>query len=153
MFGFGQQQAAGYWGAQGAQEALEAAFQQILGRPIDVPGLESWGRYLVLQGGTMREVIRGLGHSDEYRQRFVDPLVPTNNWGAIIRPMYLKFLGRPPENEAAVVAHSHALVRNGQYQPEGYKQLVNAFVDSDEYLQRWGEQGIPGFGQHPNPQR
>ncbi len=75
------------------------------------------------------------------------------DWGAIIRPMYQRFLGRPPENEDVVRAHSHALVSNGQYQPNGYKQIVNAMIDSDEYLQRWGEQGIPSYGQHPFPQK
>ncbi len=75
------------------------------------------------------------------------------DWGAIIRPMYQRFLGRPLENEDVVRVHSYALVSNGQYQPNGYKQIVNAMIDSDEYLQRWGEQGIPSYGQHPFPQK
>ncbi len=50
----------GYWGPQGAQEALEAVYRQILGRGVDVPGLEANGRFLVLENGTMREVVRSL---------------------------------------------------------------------------------------------
>ena len=142
-----------YWGAQAAQEALEVAYRQILGRGIDVPGLEQWGRFLVLQNGTMREVVRQLGYSDEFNNNFVVPYVPSQDWGAIIRPMYPRFLGRPPENEDVIRAHSHHLVQNGRYVPDGYRRIVDALVDSEEYLQRWGEQGVPGFGQHPYPSK
>lgn len=137
----------GYWGPQGAQEALEMVFPQILGRPIDIPGLESFGRHLVLEGWTMRDVVLALAKSDEYYQRYVAPYIPMQDWGAIIRPMYMRFLGRPPENESVVAGHARAMT-----DPQnGWKKIVDSLIGSQEYLSRWGEQGIPGYGQHPFP--
>lgn len=66
----------GYWSAQGAQAALGIVYRQILGRGVDMPGLEVNGRCLVLENGRVREVVRSLGHSEEYRNSFVAPYVP-----------------------------------------------------------------------------
>lgn len=142
-----------YWGPQAAQEALEAAYQRILGRPIDLQGLENFGRQLVTGNGTMRQVVRGLGKSNEFHDRILAPWAQQQNWGAIIAEMYQRFLGRPPESDQAVINKARVLLRDGRYDPTAYEQVVDDFLDSDEYMQRWGEQGIPGYGQHPSPQR
>lgn len=150
MFGMG---GGSYWGPQGAQEALDATYRQVLERGIDRDGLEGHGRYLVQDNGTLREVVRRLALSEEFGNRFVEPHVPAQDWFSIIAPLYPKFLGRPPESRERLMEHAQTLFRGNQYDPEGYRQLVLNFINSPEYTQRWDEQGIPGVGQHPNPSK
>ena len=141
-----------YWGANAAQEALNAVYQRILGRSIDATGLETWGRRLVMENVPLRDVVRGLGFSQEYNERYVMPYIQSQNIAGVVAEAYQRFLGRPPESQAVVMTHAQKIIPNGQYDPEGYKRLVGALVDSQEYMRNWGEQGIPGVGQHPNPQ-
>lgn len=139
------------WDTACAHNALQQVYRQVLEREIDPTGLSYFTDRLVNKNDEMQAIVRDIGHSSEYNQRFVLPYVPQQDWGSIIRRMYKHFLNRDETDTAILVSHSNNLVEHGAYVPDGYKRLVDVFVGSPEYWSRWGNQGVPGIG--PVPQK
>lgn len=131
------------WNPREANQALILTYHQVLEREIDSTGRATFMHKLVDDNYSMRWVVRAIGHSVEYGQRFVDPFMATPDPGMAVRLMYRHFLNRSPENEVVVGQHLVFLQANG------YPKLVDNFVDSNEYFQLWGENGVPGIGVVP----
>lgn len=116
----------------GAIALVKQIYRQVLEREADSSGLTYWSQQL--RGGlTVREVVRLIGQSDEYRTRFVIPVVPAQ----AAKLMYKHFLARAPENQPVVDGWATVIVQ------QGFKAAVDGFVDSDEYSRRFGDDTVP----------
>ena len=120
------------WTPGAAAAALRIVYRRILDREIDDDGLVVYGGQLI-SGRNLRAIIRDIGHSTEYRDRFVTPFTLRQ----VARLMYVKFLAREPESETALNGHAADIAANG------YKAGVDSFIDSQEYRERFGDNGVP----------
>lgn len=82
---------------------------------------------------TVVELIRQIAKSDLYRTRFFENSSSTR----FIELNFKHFLGRAPENSAEIV-HYSAILEN-----DGYEAVIDAYLDSDEYRQAFGEETVP----------
>jgi phycobilisome core-membrane linker protein len=119
---------------QTAENKLHNAYQQILGHDIDEANLRAHTDRLVQNQETVRDVVRNLAHSPEFKQRFLDthPSPPDQ-----ITLAYKQFLGRDPDSQGL----------------ETYKQemaagkpiddVINDLIGSQEYTNKFGDEGVP----------
>ena len=82
---------------------------------------------------TVVELIRQIAKSDLYRTRFFENGSSTR----FIEHNFKNFLGRSPANAAEIV-HYSAILEN-----DGYEAVIDAYLDSDEYRQAFGEETVP----------
>ncbi len=132
-------------GRTAAEQAIRLVYVRLLEREGDPAGVAHHVNLLVNRNRSMREVVRGVGGSPEYFARFVTPHMPAQLWGTPITRYYRNFLDREPEGTGARVAHSKQYVRHHPSIFKAHRLLVDTFT-SNEYLQKWGEQGVPGVG-------
>ncbi len=114
---------------------VTAAYLQILERSPDEKGLLDKGKRLEDGRVTLKGIIRELGKSDEYFRKFVLSKSPVE----IIRKMYLHFLGREPES-TQFIQEKVAILNKNQ---DGWKEVVNILLESDEYYRGFGEHKVP----------
>jgi phycobilisome core-membrane linker protein len=86
-----------------------------------------------MSGKSVKDMVRSFAHSEEYRQRFIVPYSPVE----AAKLAYRHFLAREAESEAVATCHANALVNHG------YAAMVEAFVDSVEYKNRFGDHLVP----------
>jgi phycobilisome core-membrane linker protein len=120
--------------AQTAENDLRNAFHQILGRDIDDSGLAHYRERLTQGQQTVREVVRELGHSPEYKQRFIDthPSPPDQ-----ITLAFKQFLGRDPDSQG---------LETYKEQMAGGRQIdsiIDDIINSSEYTNKFGDNGVP----------
>lgn len=120
--------------AQTADNDLRTAYQQVLGREIDEEGLTHYRDRLTQGQQTVREVVRELAHSPEYKQRFVEthPAPPDQ-----ITQAYKQFLGRDPDSEG---------LETYKQQMAGGKPIdtvIDDLIGSQEYTNKFGDNGVP----------
>ena len=115
-----------------ADSTVDAIYRQVLERPASGEGN---GRAGQLRNGqtTVREIVREVAKSQEHAQRFL----PANNRRQAVTNLYRHLLGRPPD---AAGFNSHVEGR------EALVSLVDTFIDSPEYLQKFGDDTVPGSG-------
>lgn len=82
---------------------------------------------------SVREFIRGLGKSETFYRLIVEP----NSNYRIVEICLKRFLGRVPYNEGEKITWSIAIANNG------IGGFIDALVDSEEYLQNFGENTLP----------
>lgn len=114
-------------------ELIEAAYRQIFFHAFKAdrePFLESQ-----LRNGqiTVRDFIRGLLLSETYRESFYEK----NSNYRFVEHCIQKVLGREPYNEREKIAWSILVAT------KGIKGLVDALLDSDEYLENFGYDVVP----------
>ncbi len=119
---------------QTAENNLHNAYQQILGHDIDQASLQDHTNRLVQNQETMRDVVRDLAHSPEFKQRVIDthPSPPDQ-----ITLVYKQFLGRDPD--------SQGLETYKQEIASGKKidDVINDLIGSQEYTDKFGNDGVP----------
>lgn len=84
---------------------------------------------------TVREFIRHLAKSELYRTLFFDNYTT-------LRAIELNFkhlLGRAPHSYEELVQHSQILYE------EGYEAEIDSYLDSDEYVEKFGENIVPYY--------
>jgi Ca2+-binding EF-hand superfamily protein len=113
-----------------ADSTVDAIYRQILERPS---GGEGNSRAEQLRNGqtTVRAIVREVAKSPEHAQRFL----PANNRTQAVTSLYRHVLGRAPDPEGL---NSHVQGR------DALVALVDTFVDSGEYHQKYGEDTVPG---------
>ncbi len=84
---------------------------------------------------SVREFVRGLAKSELYRTRFFEACPRYRS----IELNFKHLLGRAPENYQETTLHSHLL------DTAGYDADIDAYVDSDEYQQVFGEDMVPYY--------
>ena len=126
-------------GLSGAEKAeiIRAAYRQIFERDIakgysQTPASSAASQ--VIQGQiSMREFIRALGRSKEYRQQFHDRFVNSR----VVELAYRHFLGRGVSS-LEEFRKSFSILSN-----QGLNGLVDVLVNSSEYAQTFGEETVP----------
>lgn len=100
------------------QKYIAAVYLDLLGRPVDAPGLNFWSG--LLDHGTARSAVAtSLTHSDEY-------------FATIIRPAYQQFLSR--DADAGGLSYWTALMHGGLTD----EQLEAGFIGSPEFYNHSG---------------
>jgi tetratricopeptide (TPR) repeat protein len=124
---------------------VDAIYTIVLERHIDSIGVESYGNALtrsrtltvrnrqkVSTGRmTVREVVRRIGLSSEYRDRFIT----SRSMHEGLELCYKHFLGREMKAEDLRYASEIA-------QSQGFDTLIDLLIDSDEYAQTFGEKNL-----------
>jgi len=116
-----------------AADTVNAAYRQVLKREADWPGCEPHLR--ALEGGarTVRGVVRELLQSEEWKMRFInDHPLPE-----IVIALYSCALARAPDRTGWNDLMAWAARDN-------WAPVIDQFVSSVEYTDRFGEDTVPG---------
>jgi Phycobilisome Linker polypeptide/Domain of unknown function (DUF4214) len=81
---------------------------------------------------SVRDVVRALGLSQEYAQRFI---IPNTNANAV-RFCYKHFLAREAEEKGLNYWAQQSMIG-------GWPVVIKGLVDSDEYTERFGNDAVP----------
>ena len=113
-----------------ARRVVDEIYRHVLERAPD-NGSTVWVERL-MSGTTVREIVRGIAKSPEHLQRF-----GTENRDSVIRTMYRHLLNREPDPQGHRDAVNTAARR-------GLTVVIDQFVDSPEYQQKFGDWQVPG---------
>jgi Ca2+-binding EF-hand superfamily protein len=113
-----------------ADSTVDAIYRQVLERPA---GGEGNARAQQLRNGqtSVREIVRDIAKSPEHLNRFT----PANDRTKAITNLYRHLLGRAPDAEGL---YGYVKARDSM------ASLVDTFVNSQEYQQKFGDDTVPG---------
>ncbi|HEY9647147.1 MAG TPA: phycobilisome linker polypeptide [Chroococcidiopsis sp.] len=125
-------------------QVIAAIYRQVLGNDYILQaerliGLES---LLLNRGITVQEFVRQLAKSDLYKSKFFSNTFHTR----FTELNYKHLLGRAPYDESEVTYHLDL------YQTQGYDADIDAYIDSAEYQNSFGDHIVPyyrGFATQP----
>ena len=125
------------WDKEDAKIAIAAVYRQILGNDhlMNSERLNSAESLLANGSITVREFVRAVAKSELYKAKFF-----YNNYHP--RTIELNFkhiLGRAPYDEAEIVEHLDL------YQNQGFEADIDSYIDSEEYVQSFGENIVPYY--------
>ena len=119
---------------QTAEHDLHELYQHVLGHDIDDASLKEHSNRLTQNQETVRDVVRNLAHSPEYKERVIDthPSPPDQ-----ITLAYKHFLGRDPDSEG--------LETYKKEMASGKKidDVINDLIGSKEYTDKFGDNSVP----------
>jgi len=126
------------WSVSSAQDkegVIRAVYKQVLGYQYVMDSERLKGAESLFRNGNLsvREFVRAVAKSGLYRERFFENCNPYH----FIELNYKHLLGRAPQNKAEMLEHFMTL------QEQGVDAEVDSYIDSNEYQERFGEQGIP----------
>ena len=111
---------------------LNQLYQQVLERQVDPVGLIGWGCMLSRGEQSMRDIVRNIGYSQEYHDRFIAPLTTAD----AVRACYRHFLAR--DAEPAGLQYWEAIATQ-----QGFLPVIDGIVGSDEYTNKFGNDQVP----------
>jgi hypothetical protein len=116
-----------------AREVTHSVFAAVLDRPADPEALKFYSTLLFKSELTVREMVRQLGHSDEFMKRNLldKPLIEA------VHGLYQRFLARPAENNDVAAGMAARMLA------QGWRSQIDWFVNSGEYLMKFGDDGPP----------
>ena len=119
------------------QIAIDAVYRQVLGNDhlMKVERLTSAESLLGDGSISVREFVRAVAKSELYKSKFF-----YNNYHP--RTIELNFkhlLGRAPYDESEIIEHLDI------YQNEGFEADIDSYIDSDEYVQNFGDNIVPYY--------
>jgi phycoerythrin-associated linker protein len=119
------------------QIAIRAVYQQILGNAHVMESERLVVAESQLKQGniSVREFVRQVAQSDLYRHLFFETCSRTRS----IELNFKHLLGRAPESHVEIAEHGRVLDEGG------FKAEISAYVDSDEYLETFGEEIVPYY--------
>jgi phycoerythrin-associated linker protein len=114
---------------------IRAAYKQVLGNPhvMESERLTVAESQLADGNITVRELVRTLGKSAFYRNRYFEKCAPYR----FVELNFMHFLGRPPQSQAEVSEHIRRCIE------EGYDAEIDSYIDSEEYVTNFGENTVP----------
>jgi hypothetical protein len=113
------------------QQVLERSALNAIGNSTD-SGLMYYSDKLRRGEMSIRDVVRALGLSQEYAQRFI---IPYTNADAV-RFCYKHFLAREPEEKGLSYWTQQSMIGE-------WPVVIEGLVDSDEYTERFSNDAIP----------
>jgi phycocyanin-associated rod linker protein len=125
------------WTEDELQTVFLAVYRQLLGNDYlmqseRLTSLES----LLRQGNiTVREFVRAVAKSELYRGKFFH----SNPQNRLIELNYKHLLGRAPYDESEIAFHTDLYIN------EGYDAEIDSYIDSQEYLEAFGENVVPYY--------
>ncbi len=124
---------------------IRAVYRQVLGNAhvmeserLTVADAESQLRHRYI---SVRNFIRKIAKSDLYRSRFFEPCSRSR----FIELNFKHLLGRAPNSYGDIADHSHIL------DGAGFDAEIDAYLDSPEYIQAFGENIVPYYRGHQSP--
>jgi Ca2+-binding EF-hand superfamily protein len=122
-----------------ANRVVAEVYRHVLERGTDA-GAQTWVRRLANGQINVRELVRGVAQSQEYMQRFGRTEAGEGQpYERAIAGLYRHLLGRQPDPSG--LRHW-----TNQAQQRGLAAVVDEFVNSSEYTNKFGDWGIPGSG-------
>ena len=114
---------------------IRAVYQQVLGNQYVMASERLEGPESLFKRGylSVRELVRQVAKSGLYRKRFFE----SSNPYRFIELNFKHLLGRAPQNKAEMLHHFTLL------QEQGYDAEIDSYLDSAEYQDRFGEEGVP----------
>ena len=114
---------------------IRAVCQQVLGNQYVMASERLEGPESLFKRGylSVRELVRQVAKSGLYRKRFFE----SSNPYRFIELNFKHLLGRAPQNKAEMLHHFTIL------QEQGYDAEIDSYLDSAEYQDRFGEEGVP----------
>ena len=114
---------------------IRAVYEQVLGRQYVMASERLEGPESLFKRGylSVREFVRQVAKSGLYRTRFFE----SSNAYRFIELNFKHLLGRAPQNKAELLHHFTIL------QEQGYDAEIDSYIDSAEYQDRFGEDGVP----------
>jgi phycocyanin-associated rod linker protein len=125
------------WTVEEAQIAINAVYRQVLGNDYIMNSERLTGAESLLSNGsiTVRDFVRLVAKSELYKTKFLYNSFQTRT----IELNFKHLLGRAPYCEAEVIEHLD------RYQNEGYGADIDSYIDSDEYVQNFGDNIVPFY--------
>ncbi|MCY3654960.1 MAG: phycobilisome rod-core linker polypeptide, partial [Cyanobacteria bacterium MAG IRC1_bin_28] len=117
------------------QQVIRAAYRQVLGniQPMESERLTQAESQLANGTITVRQFVREIALSNLYRRRYFEVCNPQQ----FVAFNFRHLLGRPPANQQELAVHARLVAE------KGVAAEVDSYLDSDEYLQRFGEDAVP----------
>jgi hypothetical protein len=114
---------------------IRAVYQQVLGYQYVLESDRLVGAESLFRTGylSVRELVRTVAKSGLYRSRFFENSNPYH----FIELNFKHLLGRAPQNREEMLHHFTIL------QEQGYDAEIDTYIDSNEYQERFGEEGVP----------
>ena len=122
------------FGENPTQTVIRAAYRQVFGRDV-FQGQELKQAEIKLENGdiTLRDFIRILAKSDTFRNLYWTSLYVTK----AVEYIHRRLLGRPTYGRQEINKYFDICSKKGFY------ALVDAMIDSDEYMEAFGEDTVP----------
>jgi phycoerythrin-associated linker protein len=114
---------------------IRAVYQQVLGNQYVMASERLEGPESLFKRGylSVRELVRQVAKIGLYRKRFFE----SSNPYRFIELNFKHLLGRAPQNKAEMLHHFTIL------QEQGYDAEIDSYLDSAEYQDRFGGEGVP----------
>jgi phycoerythrin-associated linker protein len=114
---------------------IRAVYQQVLGNQYVMASERLEGPESLFKRGylSVREFVRQVAKSGLYRSKFFENCNPYR----FIELNHKHLLGRAPQNREEMLHHFTIL------QEQGFDAEIDSYLDSAEYQERFGEEGVP----------
>jgi len=114
---------------------IRAVYKQVLGNQYVMASERLEGPESLFKRGylSVREFVRQVAKSGLYRAKFFESTNPYR----FIELNFKHLLGRAPQNKAEMLQHFTIL------QEKGFEAEIDSYLDSAEYQERFGEEGVP----------
>jgi len=123
-----------------AEETVKAVYRQVLKREADATGLQDHAGSLTSGTCTVRDLVRSLLQSEEWKSAFITGhTVPD-----ILLALYSSALARAPDRTGW--NDFLALGARDEWAP-----VIDQILDSPEYAERFGNDTVPGQGRQFAP--
>lgn len=126
------------------QTVIRAVYKQVLGNAHLLESERLTSAESLLRDGdiTVRGFVRMVGQSEIYRSRFFEGCSQYR----FIELNCKHFLGRAPLDQAEISRHVQI------YNNSGYEAEIDSYIDSEEYINAFGENNVPSPRVVSNPQ-
>lgn len=116
---------------------IRAVYKQVWGNPhvMESERLVSAESQLCNGDISVREFVRAAAKSDFYRARYFESCAPYR----FVELNFKHLLGRAPNSQAELSEHI------SQCLEEGFSAEIDSYLDSDEYIARFGENVVPYY--------
>ncbi|CDN13553.1 Phycobilisome phycoerythrin-associated linker polypeptide [Richelia intracellularis] len=117
------------------QVLIQRVYKQVLGNQYVMENERLYSAESLLRNSdiSVRNFVRILAHSTLYQSLFFDK----SSQYRFIELNFKHLLGRPPQDQSEVAEHV------ALYNSEGYDAEIDSYIDSEEYIQNFGEDIVP----------
>jgi phycocyanin-associated rod linker protein len=125
------------WTQEDVKVAIRAVYRQVLGNDYIMASerVKSAESLLCNRSITVRDFVRAVAKSELYKSKFL-----YNSFQTRVIELNIKhLLGRAPYDESEVIYHLDL------YQNQGFEADIDSYIDSEEYLQNFGDNIVPYY--------
>ncbi len=117
------------------QAVIRAVYKQVLGNAHLMESERLASAESLLRNGdlTVRGFVRIVAQSELYQSQFFHNCSPYR----FIELNYKHLLGRAPQDQGEISEHVQI------YNEQGYEVEIDSYIDSDEYIENFGENIVP----------